>query len=654
MFEQGVIKMSYRFSSLLIVVVLLFSALPVSAGEIHEAVTAGDADLVKQLLRSNPALINERDTNRMQDFPLHTAAMTGQAEIAEILLDAGAEIDCGDVDLSTPLHDACIMRHLEVVNLLIEQGAGLNRRDMHAGYSLSFAVSGGDTAIIRTVLDAGANLYYRGANGITLLHIAAIRGFEDLAEDLLAIHEDVNARTAVGMTPLAFAVERNQPGMIRFLLSHGANPGIGNEHDETPLHHAAAAGRVEIGRMLLEWGADPNAVQSGWFSSPIFYTCWDGHADFARMLIAHGADVNLAAEDRTPLSFAIDHNRVGIATALVEAGANLNSAEEEFGNTALHTATIRGSQEIVDLLLDNGIAIDTENNDGETAMSLAARLGMGDLANHFKERGAKGRVPHINQGLAEAGRVRRNEADIWFLSHSSWAIKTENHLMIFDYHERVDQPAQASLANGFVNPSELKDENVMVFASHVHGDHYDPRIWDWREQISDITYVLGFEPEGEDIPEYELMTGRQTRTIDDVKITTIESNDSGVGFLLEIDGLTILHPGDHANRLRDFSGPYQGEIDWLAENNPRPDIAFLPISGCNFGDQVAVKMGVNYALRTLKPRVFFPMHGGDLTKRYQVFNDELRDEYPNIRMEAAELRGDHFHYSDGKIAELVK
>jgi L-ascorbate metabolism protein UlaG (beta-lactamase superfamily) len=200
----------------------------------------------------------------------------------------------------------------------------------------------------------------------------------------------------------------------------------------------------------------------------------------------------------------------------------------------------------------------------------------------------------------------------------------------------------------------------MVFASHEHGDHYSPVIWSWREQLPNATYVLGFEPSpprpGQPevtIPPHEFIGPRQTRTIDGVTITTIEANDSGVGFWVEVDGVTILHPGDHANRSRDWSTPFKAEIDWLAEKNTRPDIAFFPVSGCGFGDQEAVKMGVHYALGTLKPRVFFPMHGGDMTKRYQIFVDECRGQFPKTRMETATFKGDRFHYSNGSIAALT-
>jgi L-ascorbate metabolism protein UlaG (beta-lactamase superfamily) len=146
------------------------------------------------------------------------------------------------------------------------------------------------------------------------------------------------------------------------------------------------------------------------------------------------------------------------------------------------------------------------------------------------------------------------------------------------------------------------------------------------------------------------MGPREVRTIDGVKITTIKSNDPGVGFWVETDGVVIFHAGDHANRWQDFSGPYKEEIDFLAATGKRPDIAFMPISGCNFGDQEAVKMGVCYALETLKPLVFLPMHSGGGEHRYVEFVNEVGPKFPAVQMPAPQARGDRFRYRDGRVS----
>ena len=81
--------------------------------------------------------------------------------------------------------------------------------------------------------------------------------------------------------------------------------------------------------------------------------------------------------------------------------------------------------------------------------------------------------------------------------------------------------------------------------------------------IRGITYIFGFHPE--EVPAYEFIGPRKKREIDGMTISTIESNDGGrAGFIVEVNGLTFFHAGDHANRYRDRSGLFRAEIDFLS------------------------------------------------------------------------------------------
>ena len=165
---------------------VMLSVATARAGEIHDAVAAGDAARVAALLRAHPELVRAPNENQTRDLPLHTAAIGGQLEIARLLLDAGAEIDGFDADESTPLHVAALNRHPELVDLLIARGADVNRRDRNGAYALSFAISGRDSVVVRHVLDAGADLNFSSATGTQLMHLAVSRGLWDIVDRLLA------------------------------------------------------------------------------------------------------------------------------------------------------------------------------------------------------------------------------------------------------------------------------------------------------------------------------------------------------------------------------------------------------------------------------------------------------------------------------------
>ena len=88
---------------------------------------------------------------------------------------------------------------------------------------------------------------------------------------------------------------------------------------------------------------------------------------------------------------------------------------------------------------------------------------------------------------------------IWYLDHSAIAVETNNHLLLFDLFGKTLQPPKGmGLAQGFVNPDELRDKDVVIFVSHEHPDHFDPRqyLTDARDGIRSmvqhkIVNVLG-------------------------------------------------------------------------------------------------------------------------------------------------------------------
>lgn len=53
---------------------------------------------------------------------LHYAAIKGDPELAEILIEYNASVDIADKDGSTPIIDAAFLGNLSVLKVLIEQG----------------------------------------------------------------------------------------------------------------------------------------------------------------------------------------------------------------------------------------------------------------------------------------------------------------------------------------------------------------------------------------------------------------------------------------------------------------------------------------------------------------------------------------------------
>ena len=75
-------------------------------------------------------------------YPLHLAVVKGNKEIAQLLLDHGAQIDgkAKNKDEATPLHWAAFFGQKDMVSLLINAGAPINMLDRNHATPLDAAV----------------------------------------------------------------------------------------------------------------------------------------------------------------------------------------------------------------------------------------------------------------------------------------------------------------------------------------------------------------------------------------------------------------------------------------------------------------------------------------------------------------------------------
>ena len=127
-----------------------------------EAVKEKDIEIIEILLKKVD--VNAKDYK--DRTPLHWAAIRGYKDVAELLIDKGADVNAKDIfpeeddphDDRTPLHWAAIEGHTDVAKLLIDNGADVNAKDTPF-YSLT-------------------------ENGRTPLHEAAENGHSEI-EDLL-------------------------------------------------------------------------------------------------------------------------------------------------------------------------------------------------------------------------------------------------------------------------------------------------------------------------------------------------------------------------------------------------------------------------------------------------------------------------------------
>ena len=141
------------------------------------------------------------------------------------------------------------------------------------------------------------------------------------------------------------AAQSGSTVMIEVLVKFGASVQLTDPGGFTPLHFAAQYGQADSVKELLKLGADPNAPEYGGGQTPLMIAAATGHS-------------------------------VKVATYLVDAaGISALETKDDRGATALTLAAQAGNAKLVRHLLDAGAVVDTKDDSGRTPLLLAAQVG---------------------------------------------------------------------------------------------------------------------------------------------------------------------------------------------------------------------------------------------------------------------------------------
>jgi ankyrin repeat protein len=125
-----------------------------------------------------------REAGEGIDEALYLAAWNGHADVAELLLAAGADVGVKDSDGRTPLHLAARYGHADVAEPLLAAGADAEAKDSYNRTPLHRAAWYGHTDVVEQLLAAGADVEVKDSGGQTPLHLAARGGHGDVVDVL--------------------------------------------------------------------------------------------------------------------------------------------------------------------------------------------------------------------------------------------------------------------------------------------------------------------------------------------------------------------------------------------------------------------------------------------------------------------------------------
>jgi ankyrin repeat protein len=329
---------------------------------IRGAVALADRERVREMVAADPSVL--REIRWRTGGLLSLAVKHGHIEMVRLLLDLGADVDerttLEELEEPTeswgsPLWFASLAGRRDIAELLLDRGADPNANVYASGWPIDHAYRHRDERMKELLLARGAKPQpwtITLANDVDeARRMLAADTSEELAHEL-AWSAACNGRPAIlelALPRLTWAADDprwhwvliqpirsvgDRPGdedffaCMALLLKRGIDPNI-SRRGETALHYAAAranpteAQRVHFAAMLLDHGAQLDARDELLHSTPLGWACRWGRKELAELLIARGApaDEPDAEAWATPLAWAEKMGHAEIAAVLRGTGA---------------------------------------------------------------------------------------------------------------------------------------------------------------------------------------------------------------------------------------------------------------------------------------------------------------------------------------------
>ena len=281
---------------------------------LHWAARSGDVDLAQMLLYAGA---NVKATTRLGAYtPLMMAAEQGHAAVIAALLAAGADVKAANATGTTPLMLAALSGDARAVTMLVENGAEVDAKEKSMQQTaLMFAAGTNRVEAIAALLKAGADVKLttkvNNVGNLSAAELEAVAAASGSAGQPGGNAQGQNGPASAAAPPPAQGGGGGrrgggggQAGVDR---PYFYNELVGYQGGVTPLLFAARGGHVEAARLLVGGGADVNQVSAGDKTSPLLIATINGHFDLAKWLLDQGANPNAASGNGvTPLYAALN------------------------------------------------------------------------------------------------------------------------------------------------------------------------------------------------------------------------------------------------------------------------------------------------------------------------------------------------------------
>ncbi|KDN72212.1 hypothetical protein CSUB01_10046 [Colletotrichum sublineola] len=326
---------------------------------------------------------------RMQNgqTALHVAISMKSRPMTEFLSDQGAYLDRranGHTALTYAIATGCS----DIAEVLIEAGADVNLPGSRGNFPLQAAAAAGDQRNTKLLLSRGAKCEAVGSDGFLPVHVAAHENRVEVLRLLLKAGSPIDPITDRGETPLTLATHLGCFEAAQFLIEAGADVNYGVPGADTIICQALTFGHTRIAIALVQRGADMTyRLLRNASMTPLHLAAHYGQNDVLAAMINAGADLETRTwPGFTPLFPAVRAGHLSTVRLLVTAGA-FPRARSNSGANLLFFGTAEPA--MIKLLIELGLDIHERDHHGATPLHYAALHGHTATVKLLLQRGAR-------------------------------------------------------------------------------------------------------------------------------------------------------------------------------------------------------------------------------------------------------------------------
>lgn len=384
--------------------------LPAFSTSLYRSVQLGDYEAVKKCLDVGISPLDYQ-------YLLEAASASGNVQIVKEFIDRNVKVRNW---WNGPLNCS---KNEETIELLLKHGAEIN----HESNPLTYIAKSGNEKAVRYMIERGAKIQLHEEN--KLWFSACKGGILFLVQQL---YPKVDPEYEYIDTGITFAAENNRLNVVKWLFEKGValhpetlvypaknnhietvdwllkhttlDINVISKHGDSPLYAAANNDQLDMVTYLLDHGANPNEKRSLFGFSPLHAAVSSGNIEIIKELLNAGASINCKTDDgRTPFWIAVENDLQEIAEYLLDEGADPH--QKGGYSYPIHEAVRNGNIDILKKLLDLGISIDCETEEGKTPLWIAVEREHQEIAQYLISK-----VANLHQRAGYHGHTPLHEA----------------------------------------------------------------------------------------------------------------------------------------------------------------------------------------------------------------------------------------------------